>query len=236
MWTSGVDYQQTIGWYRFTGGGGFGGGGGGGGVGPLSVNDNQYVHSTTGTNSQLTVTTSVANQVICVLFFENSHVRGPTTADISDNRGLTWQQLGSSVLINSGATYIGAFFAQAPTAQTYTITLDWSNVGWDAFASVNAFCVVNGDTVTFVDPNASNPTGNTTGLASMTTSNAKDIIFGVALTVSPGTVAGGWTTLQNVSGDFFVSMYRIESATNTFTLNTGGGTQLGSFIGALKGN
>jgi len=209
---------------------------GGGGGGPLSVDANQYVHTSSGLTSQVTVTTTQANETIVVLFFENS-TTAPTVSNISSSPSLTWNQLGSAVHVNSAGSWAGAFWAKAPTAQTYTITIDYTGLGFATFANVNAFSIVNPDTGTVTDPNASNPTGLDAGLASMTTSNAKDIIFGLAGVVSGGTIGGGWTALQNVTGDFMASMYRIESAPGTFTLNTGGtGTQLGSFIGAIKGN
>ena len=98
-----------------------------------------------------------------------------------------------------------------------------------------AFAIGNAKTSSYFDPNVALPATSTGGAASVTTSNAKDFIFGCAnMAANTGNTAGsGWTLIANSA--FLMGEYRIVSATQSgLALTATTGTISGSIADAIE--
>jgi hypothetical protein len=171
------------------------------------------------------ITTLTANAVIVLGFTSNSG--SLSTAPTATGAGSLTFTVGSNA-VQSG---VGYYYALAPTAGAYTITV---TPAFAAFSTAIVISVTNSSSALFdgtVQLAGSDP-------ISITTTNANDtafVVYKMGGTSDPTTGSGGFTQVA-ASGSFMYFGYRILSATGTYTptMSTGAGDANGALIHALK--
>lgn len=189
----------------------------------------QTVEATGNANSSaasfpVSITTLTANAVIVLGFMSNSG--SLLTAPTATGAGSLTFTVGSNGAVN-GAGY---YYALAPTAGVYTITV---TPAFASFTTAVVMSVTNSASALFdgaVQVSTSDP-------LPITTTNANDCVFVIykPSPADPTTGAGGFTQITS-PGNFTYFAYRIVSATGTYTpaMATGAGTSVASITHALK--
>ena len=204
------------------------GGGTGTGAGALAIDGNRFVNKSTATTSaSVSLTTANANDVIIVDVVQN----GTSVSSVSDAAGLVWH---ARAIAGTPPFATYEYYAIAPNAlSSDAITVNF--VGTASYVDVNAFGVSGANTASPFDSNVSVPATPGTSVGSITTSNANDIIFaGYRFGSNASPVAGaGWTAI-NASGNYYLSEYKIVSATQAGLVATAStGDQNGGIVDAI---
>lgn len=200
----------------------------------ISLGDNQANSTGSGTSLAVTVTTSTPNELIIVMAAQQSFA----ASGVSDNHSLTWTQRGTPNRFS--AQFGTSWWAVAPTAQTYTITVSYGG-NTATFAVMNAITVKGANSSTPYDTNVALPytIGNNGGqsaapgnLELISTTATNTFVYGYYFydsTLTPVGGGSGWTVLQ--AGAFFLSQYKIFSSPQTTTPIPQGSTQADIDIG-----
>ena len=188
-----------------------------------------YTTSSWSTSDTVTLSTTYVNDVIILDVSEN----GTTAASVSDTAGLTWQ-LKAVAGNSSNDNLIYQYYAISPNALSAdVITVNYA--GGATSAELNAFGIAGANTSSPFDTNASIPATANSGTASATTSNSKDLIFAVYRFSSDASPSAGssWTAI-NASGDYYLSEYKVVSATQAGLVATASTTdQNGGIVDAV---
>ena len=203
----------------------------GGGVtvtAPFGPDGNGFANKSTPTTSaSVTLTTSNANDVVVLDIVQN----GTAVSSVSDVAGLNWHQRA----VAGAAPYtIYEYYAIAPNALTAdAITVNFA--GAASYVDLNAFGVSGANTSSPFDSNVSVPAGPAASVGSITTSNTNDLIiagYRFGSNAAPA-VGSGWTTI-NASGGYYLSEYKIVSATQAGLVATAStADQTGGIIDAI---
>ena len=180
------------------------------------------------TNSQsVTLTTANPNEVVMLFVDAGDSPTATTTNSVSDTAGLNWHERADAY--NYALYEYYAIATGTLSADVITVTLPtYGN------PTLNAFSIVDANTSSPFDPNASLPATSTNATVSGSTSNANNLIFAAynswgTATMAPGS---GWSTISDPSGQYYVSEYKIATTTQsglTATVSAGGST-IGSGI------
>jgi hypothetical protein len=183
------------------------------------------VGSTGGTSTSVTLTTTQTNDLVVVCIQANSGV----ITSVSDTASLIWTQIG----VRTGTTAV--YYAKAPSIlSSDVITVNYnSTVGFDA---VQAAAFSGSNTSTPLDSNGALPgTTTTSGTPlTLTTSNAKDLLFACYALNGGETAGAGWTLVPNSGSTGFDAFeYQIVNSTQSATpANLSSNTQIKAGIGS----
>ncbi len=168
---------------------------------------NQNTSSGASINVTLTVSPAVGNLMVLGVSYWNA---GAPTMTISDNKGNTWHQLGSTQNdIPTSHTYISLYYAVVTVAGATSVTITPSSNSW--LSAIYA---------EFSGVNATTPTDGSVGAAPTSTKNADsgaltptqsgDLLVCVAMDNSDGSVG--------VSGAGYTSLGGYGDANNPITM------------------
>jgi hypothetical protein len=185
-----------------------------------------------GNQSQVQLTTSQAAAAGSKIFVAVGHFRNAVTGVSDNGPGLTWSQVSE---VANGSNYISLYMADAPSGMAsgtvITVTFAAANTLSPQICAASWTGVVTGTTT---DGGAKTGTGSGTGwsTAGITTTNADALVVcagkGGAGADNTDTPLTNYLELYDFgfgTGDFITLMYRIVSATGTYTP---GGTWAGS--------
>ena len=195
----------------------------------LALDGSGHANATNVSSIAVTLTTSNADDVICIVVTMNGV---ESISSISDDAGLTWTERATSV---ADASHIEFWTAPAPSALTtdeITVTLSGSTT----FITVDAFGISGADTTTIFDSNVALPdTQDGSGHVTITTSNADDFLIGAyRFSVANPTEGTGWTKISGAN--FQLTEYKIVSATQSaldVDIGTGDGSENGGIGDAI---
>ncbi len=172
----------------------------------LALDGSVHANASSGTTLALTLTTSNADDIICVIALSNSGV----ITDISDDAGLTYTNRAGPVGSGAGIELWTAHSPNALTTNEITVTWDGSS-----FHTVDAFGVSGADTTTRFDANASLPDEVASGDVTISTDIADTFIIGGFRMTSAAnpTEDTGFTKISGAN--FTLSEYKIVSATQS---------------------
>ncbi|MGA2665921.1 MAG: hypothetical protein ABSF83_13360, partial [Nitrososphaerales archaeon] len=179
---------------------------------PLSLDGNGMGANGASGIATVGVTTSDRNDLVVVLMTCNP---GTITAGISDGASLTWNTrlAPGSIGNRDGAEY----WAVAPTplsSDAVTVTFAGTASGCElAYLAINGANLASPFDQSSVEPAILN--GNSPTACTMTTGDANDVLFGVAMEggiVSPPGVPSGWTFLNSVAPASHWDGYEIVSS------------------------
>ena len=180
------------------------------------VNTNQH-------GCQLSITTTQPNDVIILMWTQNHnhYVTG-----VTDSAGHTWTHRKTALPIGDNNEALDEWWAIAPTAGTFTITV--SESGYSSYTTTAiAFAISGANTANPFDsqsglPYTSTGTSGTPTVSSVTTSNANDIILGLVGyrgTSTSVTAASGYTLITSqtygTSQQWGAAEYKIVTSTQS---------------------
>jgi hypothetical protein len=184
-----------------------------------SIDTHKMQYASTASGATLTISTSVPQEIIyATIYSKNSG----NVLSVSSTPSLTWHSRGS--LDVSGTGEIDAWWALVSTPQS--VTVSFSSSGNTGGCVMTVFSVKGADPTAPFDPNLPNAVFNSgnsgTASASVTTTNANDLIVGVlAVPTKPTKTAGtGYTEIDNTGTSNSPSgsdEYKTVSAKGTYT-------------------
>jgi hypothetical protein len=176
----------------------------------LALDGKAHTNFTSGSSASLSLTTAHANDVIiAAVTVNNTTVASIKSAHL--NFTLRKREQASDGLPD----YLEVWYAVAPAAlSSEVITVTLSNGNTD-YCTVDVFGISGANTTTIFDGNPSLPAAVPSGDIKLSTSNAKDFVFGVyrmSTTATP-TAGAGWTQISGAN--YQLVQYRIVSATQS---------------------
>lgn len=203
-----------------TGAGAYAAAGGGGSA--LSLDGSAHATQGGATSAvSMNLTTSLSNDIIIVFTEQN----GGSVSSVVSSPTLTWAHRATA---GSGATTLEEWWAFAPSADTYAITV---TITGNAFQSVAAFGVNGGKTSgNPFDTNGSLPSTASSDPVSVSTTSANTMIIGGFRLGDPSTPGTGYTSIT--TSDFLLTEYKIVSAAQT-SLSVTAGSGAGGANGVI---
>jgi hypothetical protein len=198
----------------------------------LSVNASNFtcnggVAAASGT---ISLTTTAPNTVIILEVESNSTLAEAAT--ISDTAGLTWP----AARTNSSDHKIAEFYAISSGVLTGDVIT--VNFGGSTFYDLGVMAIAGANTSSPFDPNVSLPTNLSSGVPTVTTTNANTVIYALErVNTSTPTAGSGFTQVSGSnSGCFSIVQYELVSSPQTATsipLTTGAGNELETIADAV---
>jgi hypothetical protein len=187
----------------------------GGGGSPPALDGVGDTNGGISTGSSFTVTTTQANDLIILAITWNPN----GVPGLAISGGLTWtcrtnSDIGGGANCNTGTgNQIQEFCAPAATSgsHTSTITGTWTYLEAFAFGVSGS----TGSCSTGFDTNASFPAEAGSGALTVSTSNANDMVWGVARDGTPGSPPATWTNIDNNANMFSQGYYKTFTSTQS---------------------
>lgn len=192
----------------------------------LALDGSVHRNVTSGTSTTVTLSTANSNDIIALVV----EINGTTASSISSANTTGW----ASRAINASPRLELWYGIASNSLSSEIITVNFA--GSTTYCTIDCFGISGADITNKWDSNGALPDIGTTGLRSITTSNADDFLIGAYRFSDTENPSGGTGWTEIFSTHFLLTEYKIVSSTQSglsVTIGTGNGNQNGGLADAI---